>query len=167
MKTIGIINIIYGGLGILGGIITILVLIIQMFVFGFLQHNLPPMSSEDYEIMMKVQDAYTLNFFIVPVSILIATLFLISGIRILKKNISGVKLAISASISSIAFYFISAGLVWFMFLQKIFATIPGVDIQKLGYFYLAIIIVAGVFNIGYPVFQLIYLKKEKFLKYFE
>ena len=167
MKTIGIINIIYGGLGLLASAASILGVLIQYYIFKVIQQPIYNEDPQAAEFFNKMQDVYDIYYITIPLGLIISILFLISGIRLLKKVFNSFQLTIAASYTNILGYIINTVIVWLFFLEDIFAMIPGFNTTNFSYFYFAIAILGGIISCGYPIFLLFYVKKDRFMKYYE
>lgn len=167
MRTIGILNIIFGGLGILSGFVGIIALLIQRLVFKLMEQ---PVMLEDetagdfFSAMISMND---LGLIATPFTITISVLFLIGGIRILKKQPNSVNTSILACYMGIIFYAIYIIVYRIYFIQSLFDMVPYLNKSFLDLMFIVGTIIGGVFVCGYPVFLLIYLKKSRYEKYFE
>jgi hypothetical protein len=158
MRTISIISIAYGSLGIIWGTVTrVLVQLQTSFMENF------PFPEEVYSIMdiQKLMDALNGMWRLMyPFIFLIATIYIISGILQLAGRQQYLSLAFIAAILNIAWY-----LAYMVMLQTELLPLIHMDqffSQKLfNMLFAAGMVVSAVFYCAYPVFLIIFLSQQK------
>ena len=161
MKAIGIINIVLGGLCIIGNLIGTLIIYIEKIIFSSMI-NLPYNEFMPFDMGTYMSDIFNLMLINLPVVLIIYVMLLLSGIKIVKKDEAGIRLAKVSSWSIIAWYFAYMAFAYITF-APYFELFAGSGI------FMAIMFIIGgliglVFTCGYPVFLLLYFRKPRTFK---
>ena len=157
MKAVSIITIVYGGLGSIWSMIGLLVISIQKMVFHFIpDQNLQDMPLNFHDFIGSIHQLYLI---FMPLMLIIAIFYLISGIRLLKETSHAVNLTRLTAILNILWYIGYA--INIVNLSQVFTA----DIDISGELIHRIMIIGvsfgAIFACGYPVFLLIYLAGKK------
>ncbi|MFH2140907.1 MAG: hypothetical protein ABIJ97_00690 [Bacteroidota bacterium] len=167
MKTIGILNTIFGGLGVLSSFVGIIVLLIQRIIYKVIEQ---PLRLEDDMAGNIINSMVSINDFgliFTPLGLIVAILFLVGGIRILKKQLNGINTSIMAAYLGVILYAIYIIAFRIFFINDLLELMPFISKEFFDLFYIFGAIIGGAFYCGYPVFLLVYLKKSRYMKYYE
>jgi hypothetical protein len=165
MKAIGIINIVLGGLYIIMNALGLLIIYIEKLVFSSLNDfSYSEFSYNEFmpfDMNAYMSDLFNIMLFSVPVSIIAYGILLLGGIKILKKNETGIRM-IKASSWIIIAWFIAYMVYFYLTMTPYFEAMAG------GMFVSVMFIIGGiigfVFTCGYPIFLLIYFSKPRQFK---
>jgi len=102
---LGILAIVFGVLGILTGVCTTFSAQILQAFFGML-----PSTPEGQEAMAAVKESAWTNYIFGPISVALAVMLLIAGIRLTRRLKSGVDLSVKWAIAKLAYALISGGI---------------------------------------------------------
>ena len=161
MKAIGIINVILGSLYILMNLIGTLIIYIEKIIFSSLG-NMPYNEFMPFDMSSYMSDLFDMMLINLPVSLIIYGLFLFGGIKILKKDQTGIILTKTSAWCIIAWFFAYMTYTY-LTLSKYFEFLHEGGII-LGIIFIIGGIVGFVFTCGYPVFLLIYFRKPRVFK---
>ena len=160
MKAIGIINIILGGMYIIMNLISLLIIYIEKVIFTKLHYGLNEFIPFNLEAYMN--DLFDVMLVTVPLSLIAYILFLMGGVKILKKNHVGIKLTKTSSWIIIASYFFYMAYMYIVLSPYIEQLMINKTFMLV---ILIIILIFGfVFTCGYPIFLLIYFNKPRQFK---
>jgi hypothetical protein len=171
MKAIGIINIILGGLNIIMNIVALLLIWVEKIIFTSLNdymYNDFSYNSFSYNSYMPfdmgsyMSDLLNVMLLSFPVAMIAYIMMLMGGIKILKKNETGIQLTKISSWVCIAWYFAYMAY-FYMTMSHYFESMAG------GSIFVSIMFIFGsligfVFTCGYPIFLLIYFRKPREFK---
>jgi len=159
MKAVGIISIIYGTLGILYGLASLIMVSFTVNFLGFMPEYDAYMQGFDMEAYMwAIQGMMKI---IMPLMIVVGGIYLWGGIVAVKKLAAVFHLRLAA-ILNIAWYCLYI----YMFVTRV---MPSLDSFFYGYGFsemmnmvmIVALVFGGIFYCGYPIFLLIWLKKER------
>jgi len=162
MKTVGIISIIYGSLAILYGVFSLLAMLVYANIFGFIPELDQDMLGVDFEAY--IHSIADLVRAVMPIAIIAGGIYVWGGINVVKK-IRGIFQLQLAAVLNILWYIFYI----YLFVSKVYPVFMDVfgsfdEIYQLrGFIFVAFIIsfiIGAVYYCGYPVFLLIYLKKQ-------
>jgi uncharacterized paraquat-inducible protein A len=158
MKAIGIINIVLGGLYIAMNLLGTLILYIEKIIFSSIS-NLPYNDFMPFDMGAYMADIFNLMLINLPLALIIYTMLLLGGIKIVKKDEAGIRLTKVSAWSIIAWYLAYMVFAYLTF-EPYFEFFAGS-----GPIMAVIFVIAGiigfVFTCGYPVFLLLYFRKPR------
>jgi hypothetical protein len=156
MRTVSIISIVYGTLGLLWAALVSLLIRIHSAVFENIPW--PPEVYDFIDLPAFLDSIYGVMGTVFPFVFLIAILYIISGILQLSEKPAFKNLAYAAAILNIVWY-----IVYIVVIQveivPLFNTIEFFPKNVMNYLFLAGSIFNGIFYCGYPVFLIIYLNR--------
>ena len=158
MKAIGIINIVLGCLYLGGNLIGLIVIFIEKMIFSSMR-SMPYNEFVPFDIYSYLNDILNMMLMNFPISLIVYGMLLFGGIKILKKDNLGIKLTKASAWSTIGWYFFYIILAYIT-LSPYFQFFEGSSIIMNIVFVIGGII-GFVVTCGYPIFLIIYFKKDR------
>ena len=157
MKAISIITIIYGGLGAIWSMIGLLVISVQKMVFHFIpDQDLQDMPFNFHDYIGSIHQLYLI---FMPLMMIIAIFYLISGIRLLNEDSHAINLTRLSAVLNILWY---VGYAFSIFgLSQVFTSDFNISGEIIHRIMIVGIMFGFIFVCGYPVFLLIYFAGKK------
>ena len=163
MKAVGIVSIIYGSLAILYGIFSLLAMMVYTNIFGFMPGFDQDMMGFEFEAYIyAIGDMVRV---VMPIAIVAGGIYLWGGINIVRKFRGVFQLQLAATLNILWYIFY----IW-LFVTKVVPIFIGFfdtfsELRQMNdIIYIVFIIsfiIGALFYCGYPVFLLIYLRKER------
>jgi len=156
MKAIGIVNIAWSGINILGALISLVIIWVEKMIF-----SRSPLMNEinlGFDFTSYMNTIFDIILIFTPLTLIVFSFLLIGGIKILKLNNDGIRYTKIAAISIIMWYIVYM-VYSFYSLVPVFQNVP--NFNAILSIIIAISIIMGlIFVCGYPIFLLIYLRNR-------
>ena len=156
MKAIGIVNIAWSGINILGALVGLVIIWVEKMIFfrSPLMNNL----NFGFDFTSYMNTIFDIMLIFTPLTLIVFSFLLIGGIKILKLNNDGIRYTKIAAISIIMWYIVYM-VYSFYSLVPVFQNVP--NFNAILSIIIAISIIMGlIFVCGYPIFLLIYLRNR-------
>lgn len=158
MKAISIITIIYGGLGAIWSFFGLMIISLENTIFRFIpQQDFQDIPFNITDLIGKVHQLYLI---FMPLMMLIAVFYLISGIRLLNQNRNAIILIRMAAILNILWY-IGYAISILNFSRVFFPDFQPQATELIHRIMIVGTVFSAVFFCGYPVFLLVYFSLKK------
>jgi hypothetical protein len=158
MRTVSIISIVYGSLGLVWAAVASIIIKLQKAILG--NFTFPDELNEYMDINAFLDTIYSMLGSLFPFVFLIAILFILSGILHLTGNSSFKTFIIIAAILNIIWY-----LAYMVLMQiEVMPMINSMELIPKGLMNLLMILVMlinAVFYCGYPIYLLLYIRKDR------
>jgi len=156
MKAIGIVNIAWSGINILGALISLVIIWVEKMIF-----SRSPLMNEinlGFDFTSYMNTIFDIILIFTPLTLIVFSFLLIGGIKILKLNNDGIRYTKIAAISIIMWYIVYM-VYSFYSLVPVFQNVPNFN-AILSIIVVFSIIMGLIFVCGYPIFLLIYLRNR-------